>query len=136
MSNTQLLITELERLTQASKEAKAKLDKFKEEIYDQATSEASIAEEGKLDSDIANGQYLQIQNKLNRTIDQKAVVRLFEEQAIPRPLLQRVFPSSYKLALAEYRYMVENEPEVAEIINQAVTSKPGKPTISIKQEKK
>lgn len=81
---------------------------------------------------VKGDQYqLSTTGKVNRTIDQRKLSDL--KSKIPTPLFKRLISYTPKLNLKEYRFIEANEPDYFALIAPAVTSKPAKPSVSIKE---
>ena len=69
--------------------------------------------------------------RLTRSLDQRAVDLLIQDQVLPVPLLNRLFKPASKLDLREFKYVEANEPEYFAKVAIAVTTKPGKAAVAV-----
>lgn len=100
------------------------------DIEEQIIERVGVKEEGPTN---ANGERYRLftAGKITRTLDADAVEALRER--IPAPLYNRLFNFLPKLDLKEYRYIRNNEPDYFALLDKAVTSKPAKPTVFVKE---
>lgn len=70
-----------------------------------------------------------IRCSMTRKVDADALLALADE--IPEPIAKRLFKWSPTVDLKELRYVQSNEPELYAVVSQAITSKPGKPSVSV-----
>lgn len=124
MSNLETLANAWRKAKRAENEARAKRVAVEQQIID-ATG---CREEGSQTHE-AGPYKITVTGKLNRTLDQAAW-----EQIAPQ-IPEQMRPVSYapKLDVKGLRYLQNNEPETFRLIAPAITTKPGKPAVSIKE---
>lgn len=66
---------------------------------------------------------------VNRSIDAAALEAIREQ--IPVPLFEQAVSYKPSLVQAGVRYLQQNEPETYAVLAQAITAKPGKPSVRI-----
>lgn len=86
-------------------------------------------EEGSETITTDTGLKITVTGKLNRTLDAATWAEL--ESVIPEALRPVVYKPS--LELKGLRYLENNEPDIFAIVSKAITTKPAKPSISIKE---
>jgi phage baseplate assembly protein W len=72
-----------------------------------------------------------VTGNVRRSVDAAALAAVQSE--IPQAIFDRVFKYEPKLDLREMRYVQNNEPGIYSTIAQAITAKPGKPTIKVEE---
>jgi hypothetical protein len=66
---------------------------------------------------------------VNRTIDREAVLALRDQ--VPSALFFRAFDYRPAIVLEGLRYLRNNEPDTYALLAQAITAKPGKPSVKV-----
>lgn len=74
-----------------------------------------------------------VTGNVTRSLDVEALGEVWTK--VPKAIRDRMFVVEPKLVVRELKYVLDNEPEIGRLIAPAVTSKPAKPTISIKRKK-
>lgn len=69
--------------------------------------------------------------KLTRTVDDDTLEAIADQ--IPVAIWNRLVSYTPKLNLKELRYVEQNEPELFAILAKAITTKPAKPSVAIKE---
>jgi len=103
---------------------------FRIEIEEKLTAILGVKPEGSKTHTVENYK-ITITGKINRTLD------VAQWENIKDQIAEGLRPVIYKpsIDLTGLRYIKNNEPEVYNIASQAITSKPGKPGVSIKESK-
>ena len=122
----------LDQLSQKYIEAKQNLEHHKKilnEIECEIINLCGYKEEG---ASTFNTEHFKVTTtgKMSRVIDEESLNVLQSE--IPQPLFERLFTYTPKLNLREYRYIQQNEPEYYKAVAKSITTKPSKPSLSIK----
>lgn len=117
-------------LTAKERENDARL--IRQDIEDQIVALVGTKPEG---TTKAAGQRFEVSTtgKMTRTLDDAVVATLRDK--VPGPLFDRLFNYSPKLNLREYRYVEANEPDYFALVSKAVTTKPAKASVSVKEVK-
>ena len=122
----------LDQLSQAYLESKQALEHNKKiltEIESEIINLCGHKEEG---ASTFNTEHFKVTTtgKMTRVIDEESLNVL--QSKIPQPLFERLFTYTPKLNLREYRYIQQNEPEWYKEVSKSITTKPSKPSLSIK----
>ena len=100
------------------------------ELEQEIVSILGAKEEGS--STFSGAKYqLTTTGSMTRTIDQAAVIDL--QNVIPHAIFERLFPAKRALNMREYRYIEANEPELFRAACSAVTTKPAKTSVKLKE---
>jgi hypothetical protein len=121
-------------LTEQYISAKAHL-KTAQEIAAQAEAELLAAighkPEGSLTVTVNDTWKVTTTGKMNRTLDAKAWETI--KAKIPAPLANRLVRYKPEISLTELRYIEINEPAYFGLISQALTVKPAKASVTVKE---
>lgn len=71
--------------------------------------------------------------RLTRSVDEKALKDAYASEALPFPLLDRIFKKKHNVDLTQLRYVENNEPQFMPALSRIITTKPGKPSVALKE---
>lgn len=124
----------LAELIEAYTKQKAILDEAKQKfaaIEEELTEEVGFKPEGSSTFHI-HGHKITTTGRMTRKLDEKVWAKI--AQAVPGPIVNRLIKTKLDIDLKELRYIQNNEPNLFEHIAQAITAKPGKPSIKVEKE--
>lgn len=127
---TQATLDELAAALVDAKRRESDAKIYRQAIEDQIIELVGTKPEG---TTKASGERFELATtgKITRTVDEAVVANLRDK--VPGPLFDRLFSYSPKLNLREYRYIEQHEPDYFALVAQAVTSKPAKASVSVKE---
>lgn len=121
-------LADLGQQWRAAKAAETQANKTRVAIEQQIVALVGCKEEGSATHDAGLFKVI-VTGKINRTLDRAA----WETIAPTIPEALRPVEYAPRLDLKGLRYLENNEPEIYRQVAQAITARPGKPSISIKE---
>ena len=112
---------------------KARESLLRKQIADAAFPEDERIEGANNKLDIGGGYVLQLDHKINRTVDEAGVLSLSEEMRKEGIAVDDVFKTKLSFGVAAYRKLDEDQ---VKLVDQCLTEKPGTPGLKIVLPKK
>ncbi len=107
---------------------KVKEAELRKQMADAAFPEADRKEGANNKLDIGDGYILQLDHKINRTIDEASVRTLTEDMRQSKVSIDDVFVSKLSLGKSAYNKLSEDQ---LKLVDQCITEKPGTPGLKI-----
>jgi hypothetical protein len=115
----------------AAKEAEAAATAARIDCEQAVLAHVSQRAEGSITAH-AEGWKATVTYNVNRTVDQAAVASMLSDAKYAWAV-QRLFPVKFGLDTSEMRFFQSNEPEYYAQLAQAITAKPGKPSVRVER---
>lgn len=126
-----MAVSELDRLAfayQCAKNEEYAAKKKREEYEAQILALVTVEDEGTAHTE-TEFYKITTTGKKSRSIDQAALSAV--QERVPEAIFNRVITYKPGIDLKQLRYIESNEPEIYSALAEAITVKPGKPTLKI-----